>query len=233
MESKILEQIEYTRVDGGGRKAAERIIKETALTIRIGGKHYTTAMILAVMEREFVLGHLLTQGVIKSAREIRSLTIRNYVAEVALIDTYKKQRVSRKVSSKFKVKQNDIINCVRAVNKSDLFSETEAVHCAGLFVNGSEPVCITEDLGRHNALDKAIGYGLLHNVDFTSTIAAVTGKQPSEMIVKCRNVNIPVIATRSVPTTLAIETAEKAGITLIGLVRGKDMVVFTHPEKIA
>jgi FdhD protein len=232
MESKILEQVEYARVDGGARKATESIIKETALTIRIGGKHYATAMILATMEREFVFGHLVAQGIIKSAREIRSLTIRNYVAEVTLIGTHKKQPVNHKISSKLKVRANDIFNCVKDILKSEVFTATEAVHSAGLFLNGNETICIAEDLGRNNALDKVIGYGLLHKVDFSKTVAASTGRQPSEMILKCRNVNIPIIATKGVPTTLAVEIAEKAGLTIAGLVRGKNMMVYSNPERI-
>jgi FdhD protein len=232
MESKILEQVEYIRIDGGARKATERIVKETALTINIGGKHYATAMILAAMEREYIFGHLLAQGIIQNVRDIRSLKIRNNVAEVALIKHSRQPQINRKISSKLKVKINDIFNCVKAILKSETFTETEAVHSAGLFLNGNEAVCIAEDLGRHNALDKVIGYGLLHNVDFSQTVAASTGRQPSEMILKCRNVNIPIIATKGVPTTMAIEIAEKAGITLVGLVRGKNMTVYSHPERI-
>jgi FdhD protein len=232
MESKILEQVEYIRIDGGARKATERIVKETALTINIGGKHYATAMILAAMEREYIFGHLLAQGIIQNVRDIRSLKIRSNVAEVTLIKRSRQPQTNRKISSKLKVKINDIFNCVKAILKSEIFTETEAVHSAGLFLNGNETVCIAEDLGRHNALDKVIGYGLLHNVDFSQTVAASTGRQPSEMILKCRNVNIPIIATKGVPTTMAIEIAEKAGITLVGLVRGKNMTVYSHPERI-
>lgn len=232
MESKILEPVEYTRVDGGARKAAERIIKETALTINIGGKHYVTAMILAGMEREFIFGHLLTQGIIQNVRDIRSLTIRSNVAEVALIGSGKKPLINRKITSKLKVKANDILACVKTILKSEVFTETEATHSAGLFLHGNEALCIAEGLGQHNALEKVIGHGLLHKIDFSQTVAAVTGRQMSVMILKCRNVNIPIIAAKGAPTTLAIETAEKAGVTLVGLVRGKNMMVYSHPERI-
>jgi FdhD protein len=232
MDSKILEKVEYTRVDGGCKTAAERIIKETALTIRIDGKHYATAMILATLEREYVYGHLLAQGVIQSARDISSLAIRNNIAEVKLAGNNRKQPVHRKVSSDLKVETGDIFSCVKAILQSEIFSETEAVHSAGLFLTGNETICIAEDLGRHNALDKVIGYGLLHNIDFRQTLVASTGRQPSEMLLKYRNTNIPIIATKGVPTTLAIEIAEKAGITIAGLVRGKSMIIYSHPERI-
>jgi FdhD protein len=232
MESKILEQVEYIRINGGTRKTTESIIKETALTINIGGKHYATAMILAAMEREYIYGHLFAQGFIQNVRDVRLLKIRNNIAEVTLIKHSKKPQINRRISSKLKIKTNDIFNCVKAILKSEVFTQTEAVHSAGLFLDGNEVICIAEDLGRHNALDKAIGYGLLHNVDFSQTVAASTGRQPSEMILKCRTVNIPIIATKGVPTTLAIEIAEKVGITIAGLVRGKNMTVYSHPERI-
>jgi len=231
MDNKILEKVEYTRVRASCKAAAERIVKETALTIRIGGKHYATAMILATLEKEYVYGHLLAQGVIRSVRDIRSLKIRNNIAEVTLATSVKKPLLYKKVKSNLKVKSADIFECVKAILKSEIFSETEAVHSAGIFLNGQEAICIAEDLGRHNALDKVIGYGLLHDVDFSRVVASSTGRQPSEMLVKCRNVNIPIIATKGVPTTLAIDIADKAGITIAGLVRGKTMMIYSHPER--
>ena len=232
MKDKVLERVEYTRVNGGCTASSERIIKETALTIQIGGKHYVTAMIMATMEKEFVIGHLFAQGVIHSAADVRSISIKNNITEVTLSGTRKENTVLKKISSDLKVRKEDVFDCVRAILKSEVFTETEAVHSAGLFLHGREAICIAEDLGRHNALDKVIGYGLLHDIDFRQTLAASTGRQPSEMILKCRNVNIPIIATKGVPTTLAIEIAGKASITIAGLVRGSTMTVYCHPERI-
>ena len=232
MINKILERVEYTQVNGGCTAVSERIIKETALMIRIDGKHYATAMIMATMEKEFVIGHLFAQRVIHSVADIRSISIKNNTAEVTLAGINIKKPNSDKINSDLKVRKEDVFDCVRAILKSEVFTETEAVHSAGLFLRGREAICIAEDLGRHNALDKVIGYGLLHDIDFRQTLAASTGRQPSEMILKCRNVNIPIIATKGVPTTLAIEIAGKAGITIAGLVRGNTMTVYCHPEGI-
>lgn len=231
MKDRILEKVEYTGVDGGCTASSERIVRETALSIRIDGEHFATAMLMATMEKEFVIGHLFAQGVITSAADIASITVKNNVAEVTLSGTRNKS-TSRLVRSDLKVRKEDVFDCVRAILKSEVFTETEAVHSAGLFLHGKETVCIAEDLGRHHALDKVIGYGLLHNVDFSRTLAASTGRQPSEMILKCRNVNIPIIATKGVPTTLAVEIAGEAGITIAGLVRGDTMIVYSHPERI-
>ncbi|MGD1118976.1 MAG: formate dehydrogenase accessory sulfurtransferase FdhD [Dehalococcoidales bacterium] len=230
--SKILEKVTYKRVNGGCTDASERIVKETALGISIDGRHYATAMILATLEKEYITGHLYSQGVIRRTADIASLVIKNNSAEVTLAKDIAKAPLPQNVVSNLKVKQEDVFACVRAILKSAVFTETEAVHSAGLFLYGKETVCIAEDLGRHNALDKVIGYALLREVDLSKTLAASTGRQPTEMILKCRNAGIPIIATKGVPTTLAVEMAEKACITIAGLVRGKSMIVYSHPERI-
>jgi FdhD protein len=189
-------------------------------------------MLMATLEKEFVIGNLFVQGAIHSAKDVTSLTVKNNVAEVTLSERKKKNAVIRKINSDLKVRQEDIFDCVRAILKSAVFTETEAVHSAGLFLDGKEAICIAEDLGRHNALDKVIGYGLLHDIDFGRTLAASTGRQPSEMILKCRSAGIPIVATKGVPTALAVEMAREAGITIAGLVRGSTMTVYSHPDRI-
>ncbi|MCK4274458.1 MAG: formate dehydrogenase accessory sulfurtransferase FdhD [Dehalococcoidales bacterium] len=231
MNDKILKKVEYSGVNGGCTASSERIVRETALSIRIDGEHFATAMLMATMEKEFVVGHLYAQGIIAGAADIKSITIKDNVADVKLSGARSKTG-PRLVHSDLKVRKEDVFDCVRAILKSEVFAETEAVHSAGIFLNGKKPVCIAEDLGRHHALDKVIGYGLLHNIDFSKTLAASTGRQPSEMILKCRNAGIPIIATKGVPTALAVEIAGEAGITIAGLVRGDTMIVYSHPERI-
>ena len=231
MDNKILKKVEYASVKGGCTASSERIVIETALSINVNGRHFATAMLMAAMEKEFVTGHLFTQGIISSAADIASIKIINSTAEV-ILSGRRSQPPSPQVKSGLKVTKEDVFDCVRAILKSDIFAETEAVHSAGLFPDGKEAVCIAEDLGRHHALDKVIGRGLLNGVDFSRTLAASTGRIPSEMILKCRNAGIPLIATKGVPTDLAVEMAEEAGITIAGLVRGDTMLVYSHPERI-
>jgi FdhD protein len=228
---KILQKVDLFRVNGGCTPVKENIIKETLLTINIDGKHYATAMIMATMEKEYVAGHLYAQGVIRTAHAIESIDVKDNIANVTLSYSARKPSFTG-VHSRLTVSKEDIFNCVKAILKSPVFAETEAVHSAGLFFKGKETIGIAEDLGRHNALDKVIGCGVLQYVDFHRALAASTGRIPTEMVFKCIQAKIPIIATKGVPTSLAVEIAEKSGITIAGLVRGNTMIIYTHPERI-
>jgi FdhD protein len=232
MDENIYAEIECIRVNGESTHVTERIIRETALTILIDNQHVATAMIVAAMAKEYVTGYLYIQGYIHRVSDILSIKIENNIAGVKLKPGIEKRALPQTVHSDLKIRNEDVINCVSAILTSPIFEETGAVHSAGLFLDGKEAVAIAEDLGRHNALDKAIGAGLLKDVDFSKTLATSTGRQPTEMILKCISAGIPIIATKGVPTSLGVELAEKAGITIVGLVRKNSMIVYSHPERI-
>lgn len=134
--------------------------------------------------------------------------------------------------------QSDLVTDVSTIKSimketlvSDLHVRTGGIHIVGLF--GPEgKICVIEDIGRHNALDRAIGYGLKHGVDFSRTIVTCSGRLSSEMVRKCLIANIPVISSRGATTTLAISLGEQAGLTIIGFVRSQKMNIYTGAERI-
>lgn len=115
----------------------------------------------------------------------------------------------------------------------DVFSHTGGLHAAGLFTATGELRLLREDVGRHNAVDKIIGHGLLHNtLPYSSHILMVSGRTSYEIIQKALLARIPCITAISAPSSLAVELANQSGITLIGFLRDHSMNVYTHPERI-
>jgi FdhD protein len=115
----------------------------------------------------------------------------------------------------------------------DVFTHTGGLHAAGLFNSSGELCLLREDVGRHNAVDKVIGNGLLHHtLPYPRHILVVSGRTSYEIIQKALLARIPCIAAISAPSSLAIELADQAGITLIGFLRDHAMNVYTHPERI-
>lgn len=113
-----------------------------------------------------------------------------------------------------------------------LHRETRAVHGAGLFAPGTGILALREDVGRHNALDKLCGFALGAGIKAEDAAVVVTSRISVEMVQKAVILGSPVLIAVSAPTALAIRTAEVAGVTLIGIARGEDFEIFTHPHRI-
>jgi FdhD protein len=123
-------------------------------------------------------------------------------------------------------------------SQQTVFGYTGGLHAAGLFTPSGELVLLREDVGRHNAVDKLVGYGLLHNSGdlygdlYKESLLLVSGRTSFEIIQKALLARIPCVAAISAPSSLAVELANQAGITLIGFLRNQSMNVYTHPERI-
>ena len=231
-------------------KSVHEVVEEFPLSIFINGRHFVTAMISPQMVREFVIGYLFSEKVIENIKEIESLRIEVNIAKVIIDNSLKVLPVKKlivsgcgggssfldelklpKISSNLKIDGGDIFAGLKSLLNSDLHRITGGVHIVGLF-HKKAVICISEDLGRHNALDKVIGCGLIKNVDFKTTFVVCTGRISFDMALKCSVASIPIIASRGATTSLAIEIAEKTGLTTIGFARGRRMNIYTNGERI-
>ena len=119
-------------------------------------------------------------------------------------------------------------------NAQAVFDSTGGLHAAGLFDLDGRLQLSAEDVGRHNAVDKIIGRTLLagrHPLD--RSLLLVSGRTSFELVQKALLGGVPLIAAVSAPSSLAIELAEQAGVTLCGFVRGQSFNIYAHPERIA
>jgi FdhD protein len=115
--------------------------------------------------------------------------------------------------------------------KSELFRLTGCFHSAAIS-DGKEILSFAEDIGRHNAVDKVIGFCILNNIPFAGKLLLVSCRVSSEIVSKCLNCGIPVLASVAAPTDLAADMAEKYGVTLVGFVRQDRLNIYTNPERI-
>lgn len=113
------------------------------------------------------------------------------------------------------------------------FARTGGLHAAGLFTVDGEVLCVREDVGRHNAVDKVIGWALTHGLlPAGQSVLQVSGRASFELTQKTAMAGIPLLSAVSAPSTLAVDLAEEAGVTLAGFVRGDSMNLYTHPDRV-
>jgi FdhD protein len=120
----------------------------------------------------------------------------------------------------------------RLKSMQHIFQTTGGAHAAGIFDSSGKISAFAEDIGRHNALDKAIGKCLLGGLPMKSCAVALSGRVSLEMVTKTARAGIELIAAVSAPTSLAIEAAERWNITLCGFVRSDKLNVYTHSKRI-
>ena len=239
------------RVDGDKcENGRHEVIEEVPLALFVNGRHVMTAMMSPVQLEDFVTGYLFTEQIIKSVDEIESIRIEQNRMSVITKNLFKvlgpKKTILSgcggstsfidtgklpKIASEYTISTEDIRDAAKAVLTSELHVRTGGIHIVAL-LDKAKVLAVSEDIGRHNALDRVIGFALRTRIDLKKTWVIVSGRISSEMVRKCLIAGIPIIASRGATTTLAVETAEKTGLTVVGFARGGRMVVYTNPQRL-
>jgi FdhD protein len=112
------------------------------------------------------------------------------------------------------------------------FDRTGGIHAVALFDAQGNLLVLREDIGRHNAVDKMLGSALAANLPLAETVMMVSGRLGFEIAQKAVVAGIPIVASISAPSSLAVDLAAEFGMTAIGFLRGRSMNVYTHPERV-
>jgi FdhD protein len=251
MEGSIIRKVLRGKA-GSFAEVEDAVAVEKKLRVSVNGRHALNLFCTPRMVRELVVGLFMTEGIIDGAMCAETMSI-EYGEEIA-VDVTAEGEVSlegaaitsgcagglsfqRKPSraaleDRLSLTSGEVRDLFRLFQtRSELDRLTGCVHSAAV-CEGREIICFAEDIGRHNAVDKVIGYCLLEDIAFKGKVVATSGRLTSEVLRKCSRWGIPVVLSRAAPTDLALSIAEESGISVMGFVRGDRMNVYTHPWRI-
>jgi FdhD protein len=252
--------VTITRIPGNTRDH-DAVAIEEPLEIRIGERPLAVTMRTPGDDFDLVSGFVFTEGVIRSPSDIEGIrewgspnVVRIALREGVAIDWQRLQRHFYSTSScgvcgkasidALRVHASPVSSAVRieaAValrlpellrERQDVFAATGGLHAAGIFTVEGSLIRVREDVGRHNAVDKAIGSLWREGVPLGDKALAVSGRAGFEIVQKAAVAGIPILAAVGAPSSLAVELAHEFGLTLLGFVREGRFNVYAGEERL-
>jgi len=226
----------------------------------LNGENLVTLLCTPTELDALAVGFLLSEGILRDRSSIQRLEVRDkdHVVDIALGDlpedwrrmfetrtlssgcgsgitftsfrTEADKRILFKGSLMTLEKIKGILREFRDI--SALYHETGGVHSAALS-DGTRILFFSEDIGRHNAVDKLIGKAFLQSIPLEDKILITSGRVTSEIVTKAGRNRFPLVISRAAPSCMAIDYAEDVGVTLVGFARGNRMNIYTWPKRIA
>jgi len=233
-------------------------IDEVRLNLYLNGKKTISMMCIPKDQDAHAIGYLMSENVISSVEDIKEIKVSKDGLRVdvdaninvsCLQNLFKEKTLTSGCGggvtgnvagfleipfnqSAFKIKPQTLLDEIKIFYKdSELYNLTGCVHKAMIYLLDGRTIT-AEDIGRHNAIDKAIGKCMIQGLDTKKSVLFVSGRLSSEMVTKAVMHAIPMIVSRTAPTYLGVQTAQKHGITMIGFARGKKMNMYTHQGRI-
>jgi FdhD protein len=244
----------------GSSSTEDIVAKESPFAIILNNQELVTLLCSPSNLKYLAVGFLLSEGLLKSKDEIKKIMADGQKGVVKM-ETERSEELVRDVLSKkimtsgggrgvsfnsivaaqgqVKVKSKIEISALeisalanKFQRRCQIYRATGGVHSAAL-CDSRNIIVFSEDIGRHNALDKIFGECLLRDITTDDHIIITSGRVSSEILLKVAKRNVPIIVSKSAPTNLGVRIATDLDMTLVGFVRGKRMNVYTHAWRIA
>ncbi|WP_440946215.1 formate dehydrogenase accessory sulfurtransferase FdhD [Methanosarcina sp. T3] len=221
--------------DGRAEDTEVLLAREYPVKLFLDGKPFTTLFSSPFELKELAVGHLITEGAI-SYGNIAGIEVEG--DEVRIL-TQKESRPPRDEASSTQIfVESDTIFDPEAIFagtghlESETYKLTRGTHLAALIDRKGKLAVQIVDIGRHNAVDKAVGAAFLREIDLSQHYMLSTGRQPAYMVTKAARAGIPLVATKAMPFDSGVKAAKKANMCLVGQLRPEAMLVFAGEWRI-
>ena len=242
--------------NGKTKEINASLITETPVSLTVNGVAWLTFMCTPTQLEALAVGFLFNEGIIHEFSEVADVRVcehgdnvdvwLNHAAEkptkwthtsgctggVTSVEPYLDIEHVHQLNGMTLIPEQIPALLGMLDNDQTLYRQTGGVHTSVLS-NGEQSIISAEDIGRHNTLDKIAGIALMEDIPLERRIILTTGRISSEMMQKSLRLGASVIISRTSPSSMSVELAEKQGITLIGYAKRHRFNVYTHPERIS
>lgn len=209
-------EIDCIRVNGDEReKRRETIAAEKEMQLIVNDQHVTNFLYSAGMDEQLVIGYLLSSGLIADFKDIDKTEVGNEIGKVWVSDKDGKEVLIKNAGITISHRQLIDIRA-RLLDNQPHHQATRGFHGAILWELSTGKWFTCEDIGRHNAVDKVIGYGLQNGFTLSQSMVLLSGRLVSNIVSKCRNSGIPLMASMTVATDNGIRQGVESNMTIIG-----------------
>src|SRR5215207_4609729 len=240
-------------------EVADHVAVEEPLTVQVNGQTVTTTMRTPGHDIELALGWLVSEGVVRQPSDVvgaiacdeNTVEVRlapNVIPPVARLTMQSSAcgicgtdsiddvvgRRGAPLTDPHPIKAEVVLAMPdRLRDAQSAFDRTGGLHAAGFFTHDGDAVCVREDVGRHNAVDKIVGWALQHEaLPASQWLLQVSGRASFELTQKAVMAGVPLLAAVSAPSTLAVDLARESGLTLVGFSRGESFNCYAAPQRI-
>ena len=212
----IISEIDCIRVNGDERdKKRETIAVEKEMQLIVNDQPVTNFLYSPGLDKQLVVGYLLSSGLISDLNDIERIEVGEDVSKVWVSQREDRESVVQDVGLTISHRQLNEIRA-RLLDNQKHHRATRGFHGAILWELSTGKWFVCEDIGRHNAVDKLIGYGIQEGYTFSHSLVLLSGRLVSNIVSKCRNSDIPMMASMTVATDGGIRQATESNMTIIG-----------------
>ena len=234
--------------DNQATEVKENVVKDETITLTINSNISRSLSAIEDSLKEFAVGYLFNENMVKSLDDIKSIEIEGPQINVEIDDTLLKTNETvlcsdsaggwrskikdvNPVESDFQVSVRELLDRIEELkNNAEIWQVTGGTHVAGIVYDGQ--FVVKEDVSRHVAVDKVIGYGILHGFDLKNSYVIYSGRMPADMVIKMTRAGVPILASNAAPANSGYNIAKKGNITLVGFLRGQRCNIYNNQNRI-
>ena len=245
---KIEEIDAITYKNNEAKEVKENVVQDETITLTINNDISRSLSAIEDSLKEFAVGYMFNENMVDSMDAIKKIKIEGNQIYAEIDDTLLKTNETvlcsdsaggwrskiknvKAVQSDFQVSVHELIDRIEELkDNAEIWQATGGTHVAGIVYK--DHFIVKEDVSRHVAVDKVIGYGLMHDFDLKNSYVIYSGRMPADMVIKMTRVGVPILASNAAPANSGYNIAKKGNVTLVGFLRGNRCNIYNNQNRV-